>query len=344
MNNQYKYLAPIAMFYMTIKITTVFLIYKIINIAGFSASASTLIIPLWFVTGDIIAEIYDYKIAKNLVWAAIICQFVFALICSAFSFIPSEAVLQNQALYEELLARFARVAFASFLAIYVGGILNAYIFSKWKIFLKGKFFLIRSIGASAIGELIFTICAYFIEFIGFTTVPKILELITLSYIIKLIISSILAFPATILTNFLKSKENLTTFNIATSKDLFSDKTQEITSAHNVTELFTDKDNKSYFRNVVVNTSLNHPLGLYSEKIKVSGLFFRIFKPNMEFDWHNAPGEQYIIYLDGEVSVKASGGQTRVFKPGDILLAKDLNGQGHITKTISCGRSIVITKS
>ncbi len=30
-----------------------------------------------------------------------------------------------------------------------------------------------------------------------------------------------------------------------------------------------------------------------------------------------------IYLEGEVEVQASGGETKIFKPGDILLAKDM---------------------
>ena len=140
MNNTYKYLLPLAMLYMTIKVTTVLMIYKIVTIGGFSASASTLIIPLWFLLGDIIAEVYGYKIAKKLIWTAIICQFAFAFICGAFAYVPSPDVLSNQKAYEEILSKLPRVAFASFLAISLGGIFNAYAINKWKILLKGKYF------------------------------------------------------------------------------------------------------------------------------------------------------------------------------------------------------------
>jgi uncharacterized cupin superfamily protein len=61
-----------------------------------------------------------------------------------------------------------------------------------------------------------------------------------------------------------------------------------------------------------------------------------------FDWHTAPQPQYIIYLEGEVEVETSGGEKRTFKPGDILFATDLKGQGHITRTLSKGKSLVIT--
>jgi uncharacterized cupin superfamily protein len=48
-------------------------------------------------------------------------------------------------------------------------------------------------------------------------------------------------------------------------------------------------------------------------------------------------------LEGIVEVIASGGERKIFYPGDILLAKDLTGKGHVTKTISAGRSIIIKK-
>jgi uncharacterized integral membrane protein (TIGR00697 family) len=341
MKNGYKYLLPLAMFYMTIKITTVFLIYKIVTIGSFSASASTIVIPLWFITGDIIAEIYGYKMARNLVWIAIFCQFIFAFICSSFAGIVSPDILQHQRAYEEILSGFPRVAFASFLAILLGGIFNAYVLTKWKILLDGKYFALRSIGASAIGELIFTICAYIVEFAGMTPISKIIELMAISYLVKLIINPILLIPASILTKFIKYHENISVYSSLKQSNLFDHLLQNNGKISKISELFTGQDNKSYFKEVIIKPSIKHPLGLYSEKIKVSGLVFREFQPNMTFDWHNAPQEQYIIYLEGEVSVEASGGETKVFKAGDILFARDLNGKGHITKTLSHGRSVVV---
>ena len=58
----------------------------------------------------------------------------------------------------------------------------------------------------------------------------------------------------------------------------------------------------------------------------------------------AKQKQYIIYLQGKVLVKTSGGESRVFKSGDILLANDLSGQGHITTTLTKGRSLIVTKT
>lgn len=110
----------------------------------------------------------------------------------------------------------------------------------------------------------------------------------------------------------------------------------------IVKLATGKDNKSHFEELDCGHESQRPLGSYSKKYPVTGLMFREFKAGAKFDWHTAPQTQYIIYLEGEVEVEASDGEKRVFKAGDILLASDLTGKGHITKTLSNGRSVIVT--
>lgn len=70
--------------------------------------------------------------------------------------------------------------------------------------------------------------------------------------------------------------------------------------------------------------------------------FRDFEPDMVYEMHNAPQPQYIIYLEGEVEVIASGGETRRFKPGDVLFATDTTGEGHVSRMLTNGRSVIVT--
>lgn len=108
------------------------------------------------------------------------------------------------------------------------------------------------------------------------------------------------------------------------------------------KLISKEDQKSYFEEVTADCNTIQPLGHYSQIYPVSGMIFREFEPGCFFDWHVAPREQYIIYLEGEVEVRASSGEIRVFKPGDILLAADLKGKGHTSKTLTKGKSLVIS--
>lgn len=323
-----KYLPSLAMFYVTIKVLTVLMIYKIVTLYGLSVSASTFIIPVWFITGDIITEIYGYKTAKRLVWVAIACQFLFAFTAGAFSYMSSPNVITNTITYDNVLRKLPRVAIASFIGIVAGGLLNAYIVNKFKFLLHGKYFILRSFSASTLGELIFTICVYCVEFFGLTDNNHIVMLMATSYFVKIAINALLTIPANIVVGLVKQKE-----------DFYDTHTSE--SSFTLTELYAKEDGLSYFKTVRVDTPLKQFLGDYSKPIEVSKMSFRRFQSNNVFEQHTAPQEQYIIYLAGEVEVKASGGETRVFKAGDILLARDTHGHGHITVTRSQGRSVIV---
>jgi uncharacterized PurR-regulated membrane protein YhhQ (DUF165 family) len=59
--NFYSLLPFIAMAYLTLKLLSILLFYKIITVFSIKASAGTLVIPLWFLVGDVITEVYGYK-------------------------------------------------------------------------------------------------------------------------------------------------------------------------------------------------------------------------------------------------------------------------------------------
>jgi hypothetical protein len=52
------------------------------------------------------------------------------------------------------------------------------------------------------------------------------------------------------------------------------------------------------------------------------------------DWHNAPCRQIVITLEGICEIEIGGGIKRRFMPGNILLAEDTTGRGHITRVVS----------
>ena len=110
----------------------------------------------------------------------------------------------------------------------------------------------------------------------------------------------------------------------------------------IIKLYSGSDGKSYFTEVDCGHATENPLGKYSKKYPATGIFFRDFESGSAFDWHNAPQPQYIVYLEGQVEVEASSGEKRIFNSGDVLFAADLQGKGHITRTLTKGRSIIVT--
>jgi quercetin dioxygenase-like cupin family protein len=56
--------------------------------------------------------------------------------------------------------------------------------------------------------------------------------------------------------------------------------------------------------------------------------FQESPPYSDYDWHNAPSEQYVITLTGTLEFVTHIGETFILKPGEILIALDLTGTAH----------------
>ena len=51
-------------------------------------------------------------------------------------------------------------------------------------------------------------------------------------------------------------------------------------------------------------------------------------------WHPAPRRQLVVVLSGELEVTTTDGVSRRFGPGQLFLADDRGGRGHLTRTIN----------
>jgi hypothetical protein len=65
----------------------------------------------------------------------------------------------------------------------------------------------------------------------------------------------------------------------------------------------------------------------------TGITFRVAPPGYVLDWHCAPRRQYSISLSGVAEIEVGDGTVARVGPGDVVLAEDLTGQGHITRVV-----------
>ncbi len=61
--------------------------------------------------------------------------------------------------------------------------------------------------------------------------------------------------------------------------------------------------------------------------------FRVAPAGYVLDWHCAPRRQYSISLSGMAEIEVGDGTIARVGPGDIVLAEDLTGQGHVTRVV-----------
>lgn len=103
-----------------------------------------------------------------------------------------------------------------------------------------------------------------------------------------------------------------------------------------TILFTDKEGHSCFK--TAKEELNPAkIGFTSSMIPTHNVFFGK-GPDKEQDWHNPAQKLFIIVLSGVMQIETSRGEIKNFSSGELLLAEDLTGKGHKTRSLN-GESV-----
>ncbi|MPZ47140.1 MAG: hypothetical protein GEV05_28015 [Betaproteobacteria bacterium] len=98
--------------------------------------------------------------------------------------------------------------------------------------------------------------------------------------------------------------------------------------HNI---YTDENGETHFRDIEVDWAEERRGSRLSARLPANGIIFRETKPENTVDWHTAPRRQYIVNLQSSVKITASDGESRIIGPGEVLLAEDTTGKGHLSE-------------
>ena len=102
----------------------------------------------------------------------------------------------------------------------------------------------------------------------------------------------------------------------------------------VTRMYTGPDGESHFEDIDIPLGDSEAADRRSELIKTTGIIFRETSGEYDLDWHNAPQRQFVINLEGAVEIVVGDGTKRQLGTGDILLAEDTTGRGHISRAVN----------
>jgi quercetin dioxygenase-like cupin family protein len=101
--------------------------------------------------------------------------------------------------------------------------------------------------------------------------------------------------------------------------------------HNI---YVDDKGETHFRDIEVEWKHEGRGGKTSDTFKATGIIFRQTPGSYDYEWHPAPRRQYIINLDGGVSIEASDGEKRTIGAGEVILVEDIHGKGHFSRAIN----------
>ncbi|MEZ5689343.1 MAG: hypothetical protein R3E21_11260 [Caenibius sp.] len=98
---------------------------------------------------------------------------------------------------------------------------------------------------------------------------------------------------------------------------------------NLKRLYRADNARSYFREF--RELFAAPSGVWSDPKPVDGFRFMSFPDGGFIDWHPEIVNNLAIILNGVTELEAADGAVEHFHPGDVCLAEDRTGEGHIDR-------------
>lgn len=202
----YLFIIILSMVYMSIMLCNAVLTNRYVGNDAMFILGGTLTSPFVFILDDIIAEVYGYRMARNVILSGFASQTFFAIVCYMIALSPHPSFFNDSDAYYNILGpSLLRINITGFAAYISANLINSYIIARWKVLVKGKYFWLRSIGSSTISEALYTFLAIIMMELNSISLVDIMRVASISFILKVTYSIIFAAPANLLTNYIKDK-------------------------------------------------------------------------------------------------------------------------------------------
>lgn len=209
-NNGYesKYLSIISMISVCFLIIAMIFTYRIIEFGPFLTPGGVIPFAITYIIAGIITEVYGYKNARKIIYGNFICIFIFNITVNLILKFP---VPLDSAHTESFSFVFDHALFLMFVysaGFLFGDLANVFFVSKWKILLKGRYFFIRLIGASIIGQLSFSLIVIPSLYINELSPERLFRQFFTTIAAKLLVILVFSYPSSILVRILKRTEGI----------------------------------------------------------------------------------------------------------------------------------------
>jgi len=206
-NKPFQYLMPLCVICATILILAHVLQNRVVLLGPTYATATIFVYPFSCWVIDIVSEVYGYKRARSVLWLSILATFIFAIPVEIATYLPIPSFWQSYDLsFDTSMSPILRTTLVSSIAIIFGQSVNIYAISKLRIMVKGRFFALRSMSSSIIGDTITVIIALAGFFLGRMPGSQIATIVITELLIMYFYAFILAFPGSFIVWLLKKVE------------------------------------------------------------------------------------------------------------------------------------------
>lgn len=208
LRGQYKYYTFLSVLYVTLMISAQAVAYRFIKIGVFLEPGGIFIFPATFAISDVIAEVYGPTLARRTIHFSLFSQAFYSLVPIFVNSLPAPSGWEYFRAYNVVFGSSWLVFVSNLIAVLVGMTLNAQIIGKTKLMTRGRFFSLRSLLSSALGECILTAIIVLIALLPVVGMQKASILFFNMMLFKLGFSFIAAFPANLLVVLFKKLDDV----------------------------------------------------------------------------------------------------------------------------------------
>ncbi len=210
-----SFVVVVALF-VTALITANITAVKLLGVFGLVLPAGILVFPVSYICGDVLTEVYGYRMARRVIWLGFFCNVLAVAAIYLGGILPAAPFWQDQQAYETILGYTPRLLAASFLAYLIGEFANSYVLAKMKVATNGRWLWSRTIGSTLVGQGLDSLVFVFLAFVGNIPLGAMISAIIAQWLVKSAYEA-LATPLTyVVVNRLKRTEGVDAYDRDTS--------------------------------------------------------------------------------------------------------------------------------
>jgi uncharacterized integral membrane protein (TIGR00697 family) len=168
---------------------------KVVKFGFITATAGLSVFPLSYIINDCIVEVYGFAKARMVIWLGFVLNFIFVMFLQLCIILPADPNWSGQEAVEMVYGNTPRILLGSFTAFLVGSMINAHVMSKMKARNNGKWFSLRAIVSTVMGETADSLIFFPIAFWGVVPFETIVTLVWSQVLLKTLYE-VLALPIT----------------------------------------------------------------------------------------------------------------------------------------------------
>ncbi|MBN1693420.1 MAG: queuosine precursor transporter [Dehalococcoidales bacterium] len=218
MKISYRLVIIISVF-ITCLITANIIAVKVITLGPFTLPAAIFVFPISYIFGDVLTEVYGYRVARRVIWLGFLCNLLFVFFAWIGQILPSASFWGDQGSYENILGYTPRLLAASLGGYLVGEFINSFVLAKMKVLTAGRWLWSRTIGSTILGQGFDTAIFITIAFIG--TSSSVPTMILHHWVAKVAIEAIFTPVTYLIVGWLKRKEGIDTYDDRTKYNPFT---------------------------------------------------------------------------------------------------------------------------